>query len=35
VADERFTHLYNTPKELAAELMNLFFYGILKEGRKI
>jgi AcrR family transcriptional regulator len=34
VVDERLTRLYSTPKELGAELMNLFFYGILKEERK-
>lgn len=34
VVDERLTRLFSTPKELGAELMNLFFYGILTEGRK-
>ncbi|MBN2198218.1 MAG: TetR/AcrR family transcriptional regulator [Candidatus Aminicenantes bacterium] len=34
VADERLTRLYATPKELGAELMNLFFYGILKDKGK-
>lgn len=33
VVDERLTRLYQTPKELGAELMNLFFYGILNDGR--
>ena len=31
--DERLTHLYSTPKELGAELLNLFFYGIIRDGR--
>ncbi|OGD24575.1 MAG: hypothetical protein A2Y56_13265 [Candidatus Aminicenantes bacterium RBG_13_63_10] len=32
VTDERLARLFATPKELGAELMNLFFYGILKDG---
>jgi AcrR family transcriptional regulator len=31
VVDERLTRLYPTPKELGAELMNLFFYGVLNQ----
>ncbi len=34
VMDERLTSLYATPKELGAELMNLFFYGILKHRKR-
>lgn len=34
MVDERLTRLYSTPTELAAELMNLFFFGILKNGDK-
>jgi AcrR family transcriptional regulator len=31
--DERLTRLFPSPKELGAELMNLFFYGIIQDGR--
>jgi len=34
VVDERLTCLYPSPKELGAELMNLFFYGILKDRKR-
>jgi AcrR family transcriptional regulator len=31
--DERLTRLYSNPRELGAEMLNLFFYGILQDGR--
>ncbi|MBM3296779.1 MAG: TetR/AcrR family transcriptional regulator [Candidatus Aminicenantes bacterium] len=34
VVDKRLTRLYATPRELGAELMNLFFYGVLKNRRR-
>lgn len=34
VVDARLAHLYATPRELGAELMNLFFYGILKDRKR-
>jgi AcrR family transcriptional regulator len=31
--DERLVRLYSSPRELGSELMNLFFYGIIQEGK--